>query len=424
MTGIEVAVGFLIAWAARRAKHFGDGLGKETDQALDKALNALHQLVSSKLGEDAALTKLNDEAAEAGDASPRTRKRLELALEEALDEPAFAESFELKVVEVQRVYQQTMGPKSPQAVGSVHHAETGVVVGTVHADQHSVAVGTVFGPMTLHQNGKTTPACHCSRDAIGVCSDCQRPLCQVHNEATRKRQIAVPSKVVELTILELWAAAASEVLCGDCLTAAEEDLLSQIPIVSLPDDPNPVVRLIKLADREYWSTRQWIAAWASAVHRAAEELGGTVAVFEAAAAAVLMREETQYFPAARRGEGLDGAVAGEEVTTYQRFRDGVPTGRLAVVDKNLNWYYVNEAYKPGRYGMTRIPDVKLQGISVMMELAVPAFSDYVHFPVEHDLMPDPWGDGELSSRADHDALETILARHRWTGRRKNTRPAR
>ncbi|MFC1412941.1 hypothetical protein ACEZCY_08505 [Streptacidiphilus sp. N1-12] len=83
MTGIEIAVGCVFAWAVRKARRVGGKADAEFDRALDAGLEQVHELVSRKLGDDSVLQRVREEA-EAGQAelSPRTSQRLALALEE------------------------------------------------------------------------------------------------------------------------------------------------------------------------------------------------------------------------------------------------------------------------------------------------------------------------------------------------------
>lgn len=91
MTGIEIAIGFLVAWAARKAKRIGHRADAEVDKALDAGMDRLHDLVASKLGPDPALAKLQTEASETGVVTARTQDRVRLALEDAAEsDPDFA----------------------------------------------------------------------------------------------------------------------------------------------------------------------------------------------------------------------------------------------------------------------------------------------------------------------------------------------
>jgi hypothetical protein len=89
--GLEVAVGFLIAWFARKAGRAWKRVDGITDDVLDAQLDRLCKPIIAKLGGDSALRQLEAEAGQTGDAVPRTRERAKLALEEAAEQdPAFA----------------------------------------------------------------------------------------------------------------------------------------------------------------------------------------------------------------------------------------------------------------------------------------------------------------------------------------------
>ncbi|WP_327066445.1 hypothetical protein [Kitasatospora sp. NBC_01302] len=94
MTGIEVAVGYLFAWALRKASRVSGQLDAEVNHVLDKGIDRLHNLVSGKLGENSALRKLAEEADAGQDQlSERTGDQVRLALEEAAEQdPQFAEA--------------------------------------------------------------------------------------------------------------------------------------------------------------------------------------------------------------------------------------------------------------------------------------------------------------------------------------------
>jgi hypothetical protein len=120
---IEVAVGLLIAWFARKAGRVGKKVDGLTDEVIDASAQKVRDLVMAKLGGDPALAKLAAEAAQTGDAGDRTRSRVQLALEEAAEEDAeFAASL-----------------RSTVPSGAVS------VAGNVTADHGGIAIGGVTG---------------------------------------------------------------------------------------------------------------------------------------------------------------------------------------------------------------------------------------------------------------------------------------
>ena len=98
MTGVEVAVGFLIAWAVKKANRVGTRADAIVDDVIDRGLDRVHDVVSNKPGEDPALAQLESEAAHTATVSQRTRTRVELALEEAAEQdPQFGQHLHVAV---------------------------------------------------------------------------------------------------------------------------------------------------------------------------------------------------------------------------------------------------------------------------------------------------------------------------------------
>lgn len=92
MVGLEIAVGYLAAWAVRKARRAAGRLDEEADAVVDTALDHLHDVVARKLGRDTALAALEEEgAARADGPSSSTRSQVSRALEGALvRDPRFA----------------------------------------------------------------------------------------------------------------------------------------------------------------------------------------------------------------------------------------------------------------------------------------------------------------------------------------------
>jgi hypothetical protein len=102
MTGIEVAVGLLIAWAVRKANRAGRRLDEIADEAIDTGLDQVRDVVVAKLGGDPALARLEAEASATGQVAERTQARVRLALEDAAtDDAEFAERLEQAVQQAQ-----------------------------------------------------------------------------------------------------------------------------------------------------------------------------------------------------------------------------------------------------------------------------------------------------------------------------------
>jgi hypothetical protein len=75
-----VAAGYLIAWAARKAKRVGGRLDAETDDVIDASLDRLHEVVAARLGGHPVLAEMVQEAEATGQVEDLTRQQLELAL--------------------------------------------------------------------------------------------------------------------------------------------------------------------------------------------------------------------------------------------------------------------------------------------------------------------------------------------------------
>jgi hypothetical protein len=131
VSGLELVVGYLAAWAVRKARRVGRHADAEVDRALDAGLRRLHELVAGQIGADPALLKLETEAA-AGVQSPRTRERVRLAVEDAAAEnDGFATALSAVLREL-----EAAGGRSAAA------ADQGVAVGgnvDIRADHGAVA---------------------------------------------------------------------------------------------------------------------------------------------------------------------------------------------------------------------------------------------------------------------------------------------
>jgi hypothetical protein len=131
VSGIEVAVGFLIAWFARKAGRAGRKLDGMADEAIDAGLDKLGNLVTHKLGDDTALRQLEAEVV-AGEVATRTETRVRLALEEAAEQDA------------------TFGADLDAAVAGLQPTIGVAVAGDVRADRGSV--DTVTGGQVIFNN--------------------------------------------------------------------------------------------------------------------------------------------------------------------------------------------------------------------------------------------------------------------------------
>ena len=102
MVGVELAVGYLFAWAVRKARRVAGRADAEVDQALEAGMDRLHDVVVSRLGSEPALERVIQEAAsDLAEPTQRTRQRLQLALEDAAEhDTVFAEALRQAVEQV------------------------------------------------------------------------------------------------------------------------------------------------------------------------------------------------------------------------------------------------------------------------------------------------------------------------------------
>lgn len=146
MTGIELVIGYVAAWAWRKARRLAGRADAEVDQALDTGMDRLHKLVTSKLGRDRALAELEAEAGsnlEVESVSPQTRKRVRSALEEAVKtDPEFGARLADLVAQL-REAEGSLG-----VVVSEHGLAAGGDV-EIHAEGGSVAGGVIHGNVSL-----------------------------------------------------------------------------------------------------------------------------------------------------------------------------------------------------------------------------------------------------------------------------------
>jgi hypothetical protein len=94
VVGVELAVGYLFAWAVRKARRVAGRADAEVDRALDAGMDHLHDVVVSRLGPAPVLENVMLEAG-SGRQEPtaETRNQLEAVLEDATtQDSAFAKA--------------------------------------------------------------------------------------------------------------------------------------------------------------------------------------------------------------------------------------------------------------------------------------------------------------------------------------------
>ena len=118
--GLEVAVGFLIAWAVGKARRAGKQLDGVADQVVDASAVRLRDVLLRKLGGDSAMQRLQLEAAETGTVSDRTQQRVTLALEDAVENDSqFAGELKAALAEAETGGTVISGTANATGTGSV-----------------------------------------------------------------------------------------------------------------------------------------------------------------------------------------------------------------------------------------------------------------------------------------------------------------
>jgi hypothetical protein len=143
-----MVVGYVIAWATRKAKRVGSRLDTEADEVIDASLDRLHEAVLAKLGGHPALAELVAEAGAAGDAGEvddLTREQVELALLVAARKDDLFGQKILDLVACLREAEQAAGSAVTAGPGSA------VFIGNVEAkaDHGSIAFGQVAGDVHI-----------------------------------------------------------------------------------------------------------------------------------------------------------------------------------------------------------------------------------------------------------------------------------
>jgi hypothetical protein len=136
---VEVALGLVLAWVVAKARRVAVRADGVVDGALDAAVDRVGQVVMDKLGSDSAVQRLQVEAAESGEVSELTHKRVGLALEDAVARDAeFAQRLEAAVAEVDKAGGAVAGPGGVAISGGVHAKDSGVAIGVVAGGSVSV----------------------------------------------------------------------------------------------------------------------------------------------------------------------------------------------------------------------------------------------------------------------------------------------
>jgi hypothetical protein len=115
--GLEVAVGMLIAWVIAKARRAGKQFEGVADQVVDATAVRVRELVLGKLGGDSAVQQLQLEGEQDGEVSDRTRKRVEMALEDVVEKDTqFAAELEAALVAAEKASGGVMATDGGTAV--------------------------------------------------------------------------------------------------------------------------------------------------------------------------------------------------------------------------------------------------------------------------------------------------------------------
>ncbi|WP_120314434.1 chromosome partitioning protein [Streptomyces sp. TLI_171] len=116
---MEIAVGYVFAWAVRKARLVAGRADAEVDRAVEAGMDRVHRVVSGKLGGDQALAQVEEEAgAEPAELAAETRQWLELSLNRAATRDAeFAAALVAAVQAVQSAEsaESAEGPRRARA---------------------------------------------------------------------------------------------------------------------------------------------------------------------------------------------------------------------------------------------------------------------------------------------------------------------
>lgn len=145
MTGIEVVVGYLAAYAWRKARRIAGRADAVVDQGLDAGMDRLHEMVAGKLGLDPAWQQLESQAGsdlEAVKVPERTSERVRLALlDEVEKDPGFGTGLEELVARLQVLEEQSgTGVTSVMASGERAIATGGDNTGIASAGDGAVNI--------------------------------------------------------------------------------------------------------------------------------------------------------------------------------------------------------------------------------------------------------------------------------------------
>ena len=146
--------GYVIAWAARKARRAGGRLDAEADAAIDAGLDRLHEVVAVKLAGHPVLAEVEEEAATGGgEVSELTRQQVELALTAAARKDEVFGQAVTELLARLREAEQAAGMSVVAGAGSA------VFTGDAHAraEGGGIAFGQVAGDVSMERGPGDPP---------------------------------------------------------------------------------------------------------------------------------------------------------------------------------------------------------------------------------------------------------------------------
>jgi hypothetical protein len=131
VTDVDVVIAFLVTRIIRESRPGFGGTDAGSSQEVDSALGMLSRFVEAKLGAEPVLDRMRNEVRETTALRPRTRTRVALALEDAIEgDPGFAGDLQGAVATLQHLASETTAIPN-DASESVVNQITGNVYGRV-----------------------------------------------------------------------------------------------------------------------------------------------------------------------------------------------------------------------------------------------------------------------------------------------------
>lgn len=124
VTGVELLAGAAVGYLVRKLRRVGGKADAEVDRVLDEGMDALHELISTRLGSDGALERLRAEAQACAETELMVRRSTDAIAQAALDDADFAARLEQLI---DRLDEYTAGQEDGS--GSTHNVISG---GTQH----------------------------------------------------------------------------------------------------------------------------------------------------------------------------------------------------------------------------------------------------------------------------------------------------